>query len=135
MEVSTPERDGRPRRAAFFTLGCKVNQQETAALQELFRERGYEIVEFDGPAEVYIINTCTVTHLADHKSRQMIRRAASRRPPGAVTAAVGCYAQTAPEQVLSLGVDVLVGTQDRGRIVDLVERAARAEKYLTQSCH
>ncbi len=123
---------GRPRRAAFFTLGCKVNQQETAALQELFRGRGYEIVGFDSPAEVYIINTCTVTHLADHKSRQMIRRAVGRRRrpvPGetwrgeAVTAAVGCYAQVAPEQVLSLGVDVLVGTQDRARIVDLVEQA------------
>jgi threonylcarbamoyladenosine tRNA methylthiotransferase MtaB len=127
MEISTPEKDGRPRRVAFFTRGCKVNQQETAALQELFRGRGYEIVGFDGPAEVYIINTCTVTHLADHKSRQMIRRAASGRfgrPLSAVTAAVGCYAQTAPEQVLPLGVDVLVGTQNRGRIVDLVEHAA-----------
>ena len=130
---------GRPRRAAFFTLGCKVNQQETAALQELFRERGYEIVGFDSPAEVYIINTCTVTHLADHKSRQMIRRAVGRRPcpadadgtpmqeargGAAVTVVVGCYAQTAPEEVLSLGVDVLVGTQERGRIVDLAEQAA-----------
>lgn len=111
---------GRPRRAAFFTLGCKVNQQETASLQELFRERGYEIVGFDSTAEVYIINTCTVTREADRKSRQMIRRAAGS---GAVTAAVGCYAQTAPEEVLSLGVDVLVGTRDRGRIVDLVEQA------------
>jgi threonylcarbamoyladenosine tRNA methylthiotransferase MtaB len=141
MAPSAPEKEdvGRPRRVAFFTLGCKVNQQETAALQELFRERGYEIVGFDSPAEVYIINTCTVTHLADHKSRQMIRRAVRRPCPAdadgpptqearggaAVTAVVGCYAQTAPEEVLSLGVDVLVGTQDRGRIVDLVEQAAR----------
>jgi threonylcarbamoyladenosine tRNA methylthiotransferase MtaB len=140
--VTEKEDVGRPRRVAFFTLGCKVNQQETAALQELFRERGYEIVGFDGPAEVYIINTCTVTHLADHKSRQMIRRAVNRRrrPDGAegapgrenrgetvVIATVGCYAQTAPEEVLSLGVDVLVGTQDRGRIVDLVEQAANWE--------
>jgi threonylcarbamoyladenosine tRNA methylthiotransferase MtaB len=140
--VTDKEDAGRPRRVAFFTLGCKVNQQETAALQELFRGRGYEIVEFDSPAEVYIINTCTVTHLADHKSRQMIRRAVSRRrrPDGAagflgreawsgavVIATVGCYAQTAPEEVLSLGVDVLVGTQDRGRIVDLVEQAANWE--------
>ena len=116
--------NGRPSRAAFFTLGCKVNQQETAALQELFRERGYEIVRFDSPADVYIINTCTVTHLADHKSRQMIRRAIGHHPE-AVIAAVGCYAQTAPEEVLSLGVDVLVGTQERGRIVDLVEQVAR----------
>ncbi len=124
MPESKPANHGRPRRAAFFTLGCKVNQEETAALQELFRKRSYEIVGFDNLAEVYIINTCTVTHLADHKSRQMIRRA-RRRHPGAVTAAVGCYAQLAPEEALSLGVDVLVGTQDRSRIVDLVEQALR----------
>jgi len=139
--VTEKDDAGRPRRVAFFTLGCKVNQQETAALQELFRGRGYEIVGFECPAEVYIINTCTVTHLADHKSRQMIRRAVSRRScpagPGgspapdrggaAVIAAVGCYAQMAPEEALSLGVDVLVGTQERGRIVDLVEQAVGRE--------
>lgn len=118
---ATPDHAGRPNRVAFFTLGCKVNQQETAALQELFRERGYEIVSFDSLAEVYIINTCSVTHMADHKSRQMIRRAA-RRHPEAVIAAIGCYAQLAPEEALSLGVDVLVGTRCRGRIVDLVEQ-------------
>ncbi len=116
------------KKAAFYTLGCKVNQQETAALQELFRQHGYEIVPFESPADVYIINTCTVTHLADRKARQMIRRAGARasRP---VVAVVGCYAQVAPEEVASLpGVDVVVGTQDRGRLVELVEQAARQKE-------
>ncbi len=113
------------KRAAFYTLGCKVNQQETAALQEVFRQHGYEIVGFNNSADVYIINTCTVTHLADRKSRQMIRRATGRNPD-AVVAVVGCYAQINPGEVLSIpGVDVVVGTQDRGRLVRLVEEAAR----------
>ncbi|MDH7577250.1 MAG: tRNA (N(6)-L-threonylcarbamoyladenosine(37)-C(2))-methylthiotransferase MtaB [Bacillota bacterium] len=116
------------KKAAFYTLGCKVNQQETAALQELFRQHGYEIVPFGSPADVYIINTCTVTHLADRKSRQMIRRAAAQNDR-AVVAVVGCYAQVAAEEVASLdGVDVVVGTQDRGRLVELVERAARRKE-------
>jgi len=113
------------KKAAFYTLGCKVNQQETAALQEIFRQHGYEIEDFKNPADVYIINTCTVTHLADRKSRQMIRRATGRNPD-AVVAVVGCYAQVNPGEVLSIpGVDVVVGTQDRGRLVRLVEEAAR----------
>ncbi len=113
------------KKAAFYTLGCKVNQQETAALQEVFRQHGYEIVGFKNPADVYIVNTCTVTHLADRKSRQIIRRAAGRNPD-AVVAVVGCYAQINPKEVLSIpGVDVVVGTQDRGMLVRLVEEAAR----------
>lgn len=111
--------------AAFYTLGCKVNQQETAALQELFRQHGYEIVGFQNHADVYIINTCTVTHLADRKSRQMIRRAVGRNPR-AVVAVMGCYTQINPEEVLAIpGVDIVVGTQDRLRLVQLVEEAAR----------
>ncbi|MGB9791099.1 MAG: tRNA (N(6)-L-threonylcarbamoyladenosine(37)-C(2))-methylthiotransferase MtaB [Thermacetogeniaceae bacterium] len=110
---------------AFYTLGCKVNQQETAAVEVLFRERGYEVVGFQGEADVYVINTCTVTHLADRKSRQMIRRAVGRNPD-AVVAVMGCYAQINPEEVLSIpGVNVVVGTQDRGRVVELVEAAGR----------
>ncbi len=122
------EARGRKKKAAFFTLGCKVNQQETAALQELFRQHGYDIADFESLADVYIINTCTVTHLADRKSRQMIRRAAARNAR-AVVAVIGCYAQIAPEEVSSLpGVDVVVGTQNRGRLVELVEEAARRKE-------
>ncbi|MDD3315523.1 MAG: MiaB/RimO family radical SAM methylthiotransferase, partial [Syntrophaceticus sp.] len=108
-------------RVAFHTLGCKVNQQETASLMEMFRKRGYQVVDFKNPADVYIINTCTVTHTADQKSRQMIRRAISQQPD-AVVAVVGCYSQVAPDDILSIpGVDLVVGTRGRARLVDLAE--------------
>ncbi|KAB2952287.1 tRNA (N(6)-L-threonylcarbamoyladenosine(37)-C(2))-methylthiotransferase MtaB [Heliorestis acidaminivorans] len=106
---------------AFYTLGCKVNQGETDALSGLFKRRNYQIVSFDEPADVYVINTCTVTHLSDRKSRQIIRRA-HRMNPQAVVVVTGCYAQVSPEEVQSIeGVDVIVGTDQRKKIVDLVE--------------
>jgi len=109
-------------KVAFHTLGCKVNQYDTQSMLEKFLERGYEVVEFDEKADVYIINTCTVTGLGDRKSRQMIRRA-HRINPDAVIAVVGCYAQRASEEVLSIpGVNLVLGTQDRDKIVDLVEQ-------------
>lgn len=113
------------RRVAFHTLGCKVNQYDTQVLVRLFRERGYEVVDFDGEADIYIINTCTVTATGDRKSRQAIRRAIKRNP-GAIVAVTGCYAQTEPESVLEIdGVDVVVGVNQRSRIVDLVEEKMR----------
>lgn len=106
---------------AFHTLGCKVNQEETASLMEMFRKRGFQLVDFKSPADVYIINTCTVTHTADQKSRQMIRRAISRQPD-ALVAVVGCYSQVSPDDVLAIpGVDLVVGTRGRAKLVDLVE--------------
>lgn len=115
---------------AFHTLGCKVNQAESESMKRLFREHGYEVVDFTAPADVIVINTCTVTHLADRKSRQAIRQA-RRRNPRAVVAVVGCYAQTAPEKVEAIsGVDVLVGTRKRRDIVDLVEEAAREKRLI-----
>ncbi|MEG3069099.1 MAG: tRNA (N(6)-L-threonylcarbamoyladenosine(37)-C(2))-methylthiotransferase MtaB [Syntrophaceticus schinkii] len=108
-------------RVAFHTLGCKVNQEETASLMEMFRKRGFQLVDFKSPADVYIINTCTVTHTADQKSRQMIRRAISRQPD-ALVAVVGCYSQVSPDDVLAIpGVDLVVGTRGRAKLVDLVE--------------
>lgn len=116
------------KKVALTTLGCKVNQYESAALEELFRRRGYQVVDFDSPADVYIINTCTVTHLGDRKSRQLIRRA-GRTNPGAVVAVTGCYAQTAPDEVLEVeGVDVVVGAGRRADIVDLVESVSKGRK-------
>lgn len=113
---------------AFYTLGCKVNQQETAGLRELFQKHGYKVVDFDEPADVYVINTCTVTHLADRKSRQMVRRASALNPM-AVVAVVGCYAQVSSDEVLALDqVDVVVGTQNKKQIVELVEQAAKARE-------
>ncbi|CCO07881.1 tRNA (N(6)-L-threonylcarbamoyladenosine(37)-C(2))-methylthiotransferase MtaB [Desulforamulus hydrothermalis] len=110
--------------AAIYTLGCKVNQYESAAMADLFRRAGYRVVDFEQPADVYIINTCTVTHLGDRKSRQMIRRAAKQNP-AAVIAVTGCYAQTSPGEVLEIpGVNLVVGTADKSRIVQLVEEYA-----------
>jgi threonylcarbamoyladenosine tRNA methylthiotransferase MtaB len=111
------------RRVAFTTLGCKVNQTETEAMKELFRQRGYKVVNFTENADVYIINTCTVTSTADRKSRQMARRG-SRQNPKATVAMVGCLPQVAAAKVEKMPeVDVIIGTTERSRIVDLVERA------------
>jgi len=113
------------KRVAISTLGCKVNQYESAALAGIFRERGYRLVEFEDAADIYVINTCTVTHLGDRKSRQLIRRAA-RTNPGALIVVTGCYAQVSPEKVMAVpGVDLVVGTKDRAKLVELVESAAK----------
>ena len=97
---------------AIYTLGCKVNQYETAAMEQELTARGHVLVPFDGPADAYIINTCTVTAVSDKKSRNTIRRA-QRRCPHAVVAVCGCYGQTDPEAVAALGVDLVSGTGGR----------------------
>ena len=108
---------------AFYTLGCKVNQYETEAMGEIFEKAGYSIVDSEDRADVYVINTCTVTNLGDRKSRQFIRRA-KRINPEAIIAVVGCYSQTAPEEVLSIeGVNIILGTNDRNKILEYVEQA------------
>jgi threonylcarbamoyladenosine tRNA methylthiotransferase MtaB len=107
---------------AFHTLGCKVNHYETEAIWQLFKEQGYERVDFEATADVYIINTCTVTNTGDKKSRQVIRRAI-RKNPDAVICVTGCYAQTSPAEILAIpGVDVVVGTQDRVKMLDYIEQ-------------
>ena len=111
-------------RIAICTLGCKVNQYETQAIEQELLRRGHELVDFEQTADAYIVNTCSVTAVSDKKSRQMLRRAQSRNP-NAVIAACGCYAQTHADDVAALGVDVLAGTNDRLGFLDLVERAAR----------
>jgi threonylcarbamoyladenosine tRNA methylthiotransferase MtaB len=111
--------------AAVHVLGCKVNQQEAEALAKLFADAGYRLVDFNQPADVYVVHTCTVTHLGSSKSRQMIRRAV-RTNPEAVVAVTGCYAQVSPEEICRIpGVDLIIGTQDRVRIVELVEQVAQ----------
>ena len=110
-----------------MTLGCKVNQFETETMEGLFRARGYDVVPFEERADVYVINTCSVTHLSDRKSRQLIRRAV-RTNPAACVAVTGCYAQVAPEEIRALdGVRVVIGTKERARIVDYVEASLRAD--------
>ncbi|MDT3426575.1 threonylcarbamoyladenosine tRNA methylthiotransferase MtaB [Paenibacillus forsythiae] len=102
---------------AFYTLGCKVNFYDTEGIWQLFKEDGYEQVDFEGQADVYVINTCTVTNTGDKKSRQMIRRAV-RRNPEAIVAVTGCYAQTSPGEILDIpGVDLVIGNQDRDQII------------------
>lgn len=106
-------------------LGCKVNQNEGEALLDIFRRHGYEVVDFEEIADVYLIHTCTVTHIGEKKSRQIIRRA-SRRNPQALIVVSGCYAQVAPQEVLKIpGVDLVIGTQDRSRIMELIEKAEK----------
>lgn len=107
---------------AFHTLGCKVNFYDTEAIWQLFKNEGYEQVDLDQTADVYLINTCTVTNTGDKKSRQMIRRAI-RRNPEAIIAVTGCYAQTAPAEILEIsGVDLVIGTQDRDQIIPYVKQ-------------
>lgn len=109
------------KKIAFITLGCKVNLYDTEAMAELFTEKGYEVIDFEEYADVYLINTCTVTNLGDKKSRQMIRRA-KRINPNSVVVATGCYAQVASEEVAKIeGINIVIGTKNRSEIVETVE--------------
>ncbi|WP_272481942.1 tRNA (N(6)-L-threonylcarbamoyladenosine(37)-C(2))-methylthiotransferase MtaB [Anaeromicropila populeti] len=109
------------RTVAFLTLGCKVNTYETNAMEKLFLDAGYEITEFTKKADVYIINTCTVTNMADRKSRQMLHKAKKNNPEGIVVAA-GCYAQAAGEELTKdMAVDLVVGNNRKSEIVTIVE--------------
>ncbi|MEE0509683.1 MAG: tRNA (N(6)-L-threonylcarbamoyladenosine(37)-C(2))-methylthiotransferase MtaB [Peptococcaceae bacterium] len=110
-----------PLKVAFHTLGCKVNQHDSAIMAALFQDAGYSIVDFNDKADVYVVNTCTVTHLSDRKSRQMIRRAAGENPDATVVVC-GCYAQTAKNELEALDeVDLIIGTNERHRVVEAVE--------------
>ena len=109
-------------KVAFHTLGCKVNHYETEAIWQLFKQEDYERVDFDAISDVYIINTCTVTNTGDKKSRQVIRRAI-RKNPDAVICVTGCYAQTSPAEIMDIpGVDIVVGTQDRVKMLQYIEQ-------------
>lgn len=109
-------------KAAFYNLGCKVNQYETEAISKLFESRGYEIVDEINCADVVVINTCAVTSLSSQKSRQIIRRSI-RANPNAIMCVMGCYAQNSPQEISQIdGVDVLIGTSERMKIVELVEQ-------------
>ena len=112
---------------AICTLGCKVNQYETQAMERELVRRGHALVPFEGPADAYIVNTCTVTAVSDKKSRQMIRRA-RKQSPDAVVAVCGCYPQTHPQDAEALDVDLVAGTGDRMRFLDLLEDAAREKE-------
>ena len=109
------------KKAAFYTLGCKVNYCETESLQALFEQAGYRITGFEDQADVYVINTCTVTGDSDHKSRKAIRRA-RRRSSEALIVATGCYTQGAPEQIRQMDqVDLLIGNRERENLPRIIE--------------
>ena len=119
------------KKVAFYTLGCKVNQYETEAMLEMFEKNGYENVPSEDYADVYVINTCTVTHMSDRKSRQYIRRV-KKKNPDSIIAVVGCYSQISPEEILDIeDVNLVMGTNDRRSIVDKVKDIDSGSKVST----
>ncbi len=113
---------------AFYTLGCKVNQYETEAIAELFKERGYDITDFSEKADIYVINTCSVTAMSDRKSRQIIRRA-KKQNPDSIVVVTGCYAQVSPDSVLKIdGVNLVIGTNEKSKIPEEAERLSMESK-------
>jgi threonylcarbamoyladenosine tRNA methylthiotransferase MtaB len=119
-------------KVAFSTLGCRVNMYESEAMTEKFIKEGYETAAFDDFADVYVINTCTVTNMGDKKSRQMIRRA-RRRNLEAIIVVVGCYSQIAPEEISAIeGVDVILGTRNKGDVVYWVNRFKEEKEQIVQ---
>lgn len=119
-------------KVAFYTLGCKVNQYETEAVMMLFKEKGYDVVEFEEKADVYVINTCTVTNAGDAKGRKVIRNARDRNKD-AVIAVMGCYSQAKPEEVARIdGVHIVIGNNNKTKIVDLVEEYLMTEEPIKE---
>jgi len=116
LEITTQQK-----KVAFMTLGCKVNTYDSEAMMEIFEGAGYQPVDFSKVADVYVINTCTVTHLGDQKSRKMMRKA-KRLNPQALICAVGCYVQASPSEVEKIQeVDIMIGTKNRGEILHYID--------------
>ena len=108
-------------KVALHNLGCKVNSYETEAMKQLLENNGYEIVPFTDKADVYIVNTCSVTNMADRKSRQMLHKAKKKNPEGVVVA-TGCYVQTATEKIKEdLAIDIVVGNNKKKDIVNILK--------------
>lgn len=123
------------KRVAFHTLGCKVNSYETEAMTRMFENSGYEIVPFNEQADVYIINTCTVTNMADRKSRQMLHRAKKLNPKGLIVA-VGCYVQADRERVeADPAIDVVIGNNQKNQVVSIVEHVSKEKSVVIDINH
>lgn len=115
-----------PRSVAFYTLGCKLNYSETSSIARLFEQAGYQEVEFEQGAGIYVINTCSVTDFADRKCRKIVRQAL-RQAPDALVVVVGCYAQLKPEEIANIpGVDLVLGAAEKFRILDYIDDLSKA---------
>jgi threonylcarbamoyladenosine tRNA methylthiotransferase MtaB len=124
------------KKVSFYTLGCKLNFAETSTISRKFVENGYDRTEFGEPADVVVINTCSVTQLADKKCRQAISKAA-RTSPDAIVAVVGCYSQLKPEEIAKIdGVDLVLGANDKFKIIDHIEeiKTGRNAETIVHSC-
>ena len=118
------------RTVATYTLGCKVNQYETNAVEEIFTQNGYILTDFDDKSDIYIINTCTVTSMSDRKSRQVIRRA-KKNNKDAVVVVMGCYAQNDPDAIIKIeDVNLVVGTKDKNKIFEEVQKITNHDKVV-----
>ncbi len=116
-----------PKSVAFHTLGCKLNYSETSSIQRLFEDNGFFVNEFDAGADVYVINTCSVTDFADQKCRQIVRRAL-RHTPQSFVVVVGCYAQLKPQEIADIpGVDLVLGAGEKFKIVDYIDTLTKAQ--------
>ena len=123
------------KKVAFCTLGCKVNQYETNGMIQEFVKKGYEILEFDEVADVYIVNTCTVTNMADRKSRQMLRRVKELNP-NAILVAVGCYAQVAKEELEKIPeIDLILGNNEKKNVISFVEKMLKEKAFEKEKCN
>ena len=121
------------RKVAFCTLGCKVNQYETNAMIQEFIKNGYKVVDFDEKADVYVVNTCTVTNMADRKSRQMLRKVKELNPY-AILAAVGCYAQVSKEELEKIPeIDLILGTNKKNELLEYVNKMIENREVLNSN--
>ena len=117
-----------PKTVAFHTLGCKLNFSETSTLAQQFRAKGYGIVEMDQGADIFVLNTCSVTDFADRKCRKAIRQA-QRHNPDTRVVVTGCYAQLKPQEIADIeGVDLVLGAGEKFRIVDYVEKLEQSDR-------
>lgn len=116
-----------PKSVAFYTLGCKLNYSETSSIQRLFEDSGFFVNEFDEGADVYVVNTCSVTDFADQKCRQIVRRAL-RHTPQSFVVVVGCYAQLKPQEIAEIpGVDLVLGAGEKFKIIDYIDSLTKAQ--------
>ena len=112
------------KKVSFYTLGCKVNQYETNAMTEKFINQNYEIVDFEDIADIYVVNTCTVTNMSDRKSRQVIRRV-KQINPNSILVVTGCYAQVASKELEKIEeIDLIIGNTEKKDIVNIIENSS-----------